>query len=254
MVSTVIAGSVAGYAVYQSIRPSQESADKAAEAQASAENNTARQAMEKKLAEASEARRAMANPYIGCAVTNNVVDTHTAKVYDDVFRTPRNEVILTVQATKNPAIAAIEAKYAAGTPDGHLVRWSPVTPVASQLVPSEADPRVPARGELVANTSEIIADTDTTTTFSIRLYPRVDEKRTTTAEISLNTMAYTIDNLTDQDAPKQYVAEGIRSCGVVYEDVDISSQEAVESGAVTWQVGQGGVERLPEFTIEETVK
>lgn len=252
-----VAGLSAGYGVYESNKgPEGQGGDKPTEAKESAEATAARVAWEKKMDEVMAARRAIANRYAGCSITKRVVDTHTAEVYDE-FGTeagksiPRNKVTFTVEADKNPEAVEAEAKYAAGTPDAGLVKWSPFdsAPRASLVQVVDSDTR--SRGDNIPTESSIVSDTPAGTVYSVTMYPRVDEKRTETAEISLQVGVETTDVHTQPGTATTYVAEGIRSCGILYEDVDISDPAKLEPGPLTWQVSQSGAEGFEEFTLNE---
>jgi hypothetical protein len=205
-----------------------------------------------KMSKAAEARRAIAERYADCVVTN-VTDTHTSTVRPEQFpdgsglpyspeRVTRNEVIITVKATKNPAAMAAEQAYANGTPDAGLVQWDPFTLGASTSVaPKEkgtnkySPVQIPRRA-----TSEETAPGEET--FIIKMYPRTDRRRTTTANVSLVTHLETYDHNNGDDVT--YVDEGIMNCG--------SLREVLVEGRETWQAIPDAT-GTPKFELNQVV-
>jgi hypothetical protein len=213
---------------------------------------------QEKIAEAAPYRRAIAKRHAGgCAITG-VVDTRTSeirteKVSDDqgfpapMERVARNKVIITVEAATTPASAEAEAKYANGTPDADLVRWRPfpLSAATTILKPSKhhsagfARVPIPSQGKLNKGGphKEI---------FTITMYPRTDNKRTTSANIVLRTTVTTGDPLATPEYSATYVSEGVASCGDIVETKGPDSRR-------TWGIDPNAPIQVPDFSYSEHV-
>lgn len=215
--------------------------------------------------EARAGREAIAKRYAGCTVIK-VEDTHTSEKrtghiatdthglpepYENV---PRNKVIVTVEAELAPEAIEAEAKYANGTPNAKDVQWDPFSAAGDASVLRE-DPKNPdkrTRALPIPDHSTSEKTGPATETFTITMYPRTDEKRrTTSAEISLGTHVETYDKTGNNGNGTTYRAAGRISCGMIYEDVDISDPTKLEPGPLTWQISQSGAEGIEAFTYTE---
>lgn len=199
-----------------------------------------------KMEQAAAARRAIAERYAGCVITD-VVDTHTSEVRteklpDDIglpYRmegAPRNEVIITVKATKNAASMAAEQTYANGTPDEDIVRWHPFSLGAATDIIRKDDAgkysRIPIPRKSTAKETGPSEET-----FTITMYPRTDKRRTTSADVSLLTYAETYDH--ENGDGVTYIDTGRMTCG--------SIREVLMNGLETWQVVPGDTSGVPRF-------
>lgn len=261
----VATGAGVGYGLYESNRGhAGQSGNQPHEAQETPDATAVRQAWEKKMDEAREARLAIAKRYAGCTIVK-VEDTHTSEKreghiamderglpepYEGV---PRNKVIVTVEAAITPEAAKAEDKYAKGTPNASDVGWYPFGAGASAHVvkedPDNPDKRFRAFSVPSASKSEKTGPNKET--FTVTMYPRTDERRTTSADISLGTFVRTYDQEAKDGKGATHVAAGRLSCGTVYEDVDISDPNKLEPGPLTWQISQSPTEGLEEFVFTD---
>lgn len=213
-------------------------------------------AWQDKMREAASARRSIAQRFAGGCVITDVVDTHTSEArsvqfYDaggfptSLENVSRNKVILTVTAATTTASAKAEAVYANGTPDASLVRWYPFAlgGATDILRESKDSPsgyyRIPIPAESTARTTGPNEET-----FTITMYPRTDKRRTTSANITLNTHVETYDHTALNGNGATYLATGIVSCGNIVE-------RALPNGQKSWAIAEEAV-HIPEFTYSSS--
>jgi hypothetical protein len=212
---------------------------------------------QQKMADATHGRQAIAQRFAGgCAITS-VVDTHTSEARPDRFfddrglpvgteRVPRNEVIITVGATTTTASAEAERAYANGMPDASLVQWYPFRHAGATdiLRPSENSPsgffRVPIPA--ISNAQKTGPNEET---YTIKMYPRTDERRTTSAQVTLNTHVETYDHTAPGAHGAVYIATGRVSCGAIVEHTSANGQKV-------WQISPGPIPG-PDFELTERV-
>jgi hypothetical protein len=220
VVAVFAAGSVAGVILHE-----QKQAGKGkAPAEAPAPERKAPAGWDEKMAKAETARKALASRYSDCEITD-ITDTQTSqklnlKVPDmrglpqQTERTARNEVHMTIKATKTPAAMQAEEAYADGTPDAKIVKWYPFSLGASTDIikkdSSGEDHRV-----YIPRTSKATSSGNTET-FSVTMFPRTDKHRTTSANVSLYTHLETY-NPYASNGSATHVAMGRITCGDIHE-------------------------------------
>jgi hypothetical protein len=227
--AVLAAGSVTGVILHE-----REQAGKGkAPAEALAPERKAPAGWDEKMAKATTAREALASRYSDCEITD-ITDTQTSqklnlKVPDmrgypqQTERTARNEVHMTIKATKTPAAMQAEAAYADGTPDAKIVQWYPFSLGASTDIikkdSSGEDHRV-----YIPRTSKATSS-GSTETFSVTMFPRTDKRRTTSANVSLYTHLETYDPYA-RNGSATHVAMGRITCGDI--------RETTVDGKKTW--------------------
>lgn len=150
------------------------------------------QAYETRQEKTTNARKAIAGQYASCAIVR-VEDTHTSKVYPSLpGSTPRNKVVVTVNAELTQQALALENSPVAGVylPDEELPPR-----VYKTRYDTNGDRILDIKGEIPAR-RHVASDQPGQRTFTLTMYPksgdaRTGDPRTTQANISLESAAMT---------------------------------------------------------------